>query len=739
MKQILITVCLALLLPAYINAQLLTEVEKSPDCVKIFDKGKRVRSNQGMAINGNYIFNFLDGGGCQVFDIRKSGEVPIAEFQLESAQKDNHTNQVNFGSLTLPGAAAPLAYITVGKVGVPIEFTCYVESFRRKGKRWSSELVQKITLDTTGFGRHDILRIFGAPSWLVDRKRNELWVFSALKRTILKTTKEPFNNKYIALKFRIPALEEGKEVKLGYKDVLDQRIFEFDTYVTQGGCADDGKLYYSFGFGNSHNAAHPSKIRVYDTDRRVISSRYDLDTEIPEECECISIPGDGYMYINTNSSNIYRIPLKEDIFPDIEEDPLTLLRKFPEMTSGIYWIPSMNFPEERTVPVNYEPYYIGACGKVGMRYLDDAETLSLLKDYFIKADSLGILTPLGNVAKDRFNMIFPSIASNIGALTQGGMQQWRSNARRSVENYPEIFSDNLYVDLESDDMTSLALSLANFDIGLREVMPKIDARMHIGSEGNKLHKGFNDDIRGKTCIGVTKNMQGVSSPLWLDFARKKIDGKAFVSRIMTDIDAMEMSEDDLVELEYAFFKLHCNARSLDMPMLFDDLFTEDEILAWWEVDNFKYLNEGVDHSSCPKTLPEEGSRILDKMLNTAEDHLRNVDGKGFNLRIVDDGDFLDLLIALDADRWGEETNDWENVKDLRKTYLVPAASMLCMNFYRNSNRPDDDILVKVLLNEKSLRLPLAEISDRCYRWTDFYTFYKDLVAKRRLQQEYRGI
>ena len=84
---------------------------------------------------------------------------------------------------------------------------------------------------------------------MVDRERNSLWVFSARKRTVRKVTRNAYENQYVATRFSVPLLSEGKEIILGVNDIEDQVVFPFDTWFTQAGCVHDGKIYYCFGLG----------------------------------------------------------------------------------------------------------------------------------------------------------------------------------------------------------------------------------------------------------------------------------------------------------------------------------------------------------------------------------------------------------------------------------------------------------------------------------------------------------
>jgi hypothetical protein len=47
-------------------------------------------------------------------------------------------------------------------------------------------------------------------------------------------------------------------------------------------------------------------------------------------------------------------------------------------------------------------------------------------------------------------------------------------------------------------------------------------------------------------------------------------------------------------------------------------------------------------------------------------------------------------------------------------------------FYRHKR--SGEVLVKALLNENEVTLPLAGDKAPYYKWTDFYTYYSDIVS-----------
>ena len=137
---------------------------------------------------------------------------------------------------------------------------------------------QTIELDGSSGGRKGMSPIFGAPR-LVDRERGFIWIFSARKRTVAKVTKHAWENQYVATKFAYRQLSEGAKVRLDENDILDQVVFPYEVWFTQAGCMHDGKIYFCFGVGKQDDN-RPSCIRVYDTDRRTITARYNVQEQV---------------------------------------------------------------------------------------------------------------------------------------------------------------------------------------------------------------------------------------------------------------------------------------------------------------------------------------------------------------------------------------------------------------------------------------------------------------------------
>lgn len=158
-------------------------------------------SAQGMAIWGDNAYLMSDGGRCRVYNL-KSARV-TNEFMLASAAKDNHVNNACFGKAYGTENGTPLLYITECKN----LFRCFVERI----ESGSSRLVQEIQAQEKG-------KVQKVLVWVIDAENNFLYGITrnGKKLDSIGTVTNTIT------KYRLPKTEEGKEIVLNEKDVLDR-------------------------------------------------------------------------------------------------------------------------------------------------------------------------------------------------------------------------------------------------------------------------------------------------------------------------------------------------------------------------------------------------------------------------------------------------------------------------------------------------------------------------------------
>lgn len=714
----------ALLLPLSGSAQLYIDTVKDVDAQIFIPKQRYARAQQGMEIYNDLIFSIEDGGHVNVYDFKTADPKPIAMFELASSQKDNHANNASFGIETKKGATYPLLYISVGKPGNAIDLTCFVESITKKGKKFSSELVQKIVLDINGWSEAGYVPIFGAPSWMVDQKRGELWVFSARKRTTPKITLNDWENQYVATRFRVPALSEGFEVNLNADDILEQVVLPYDTGFTQAGDVYDGMLFYGFGVGKQ-DPARPSRIRIYDLDKRVIAARYNVQEELPLEIEDIKYY-DGYIYVNNNTSpkktatppSIYKLAMPSPV-PE-PTNPVEELRQCPEKAGGVYFVADLSAKDITSAPDGFKPFYINGYFRHGARQIDDPVTYPRIYGCMENAYASGNLTPFGLEMYKRLAGMKKNLYFHEGDLTQIGYRQLRDMGKRMVDNYPLVFEDDAYLKAEATNVLRVSASMQSFVQGVTSRRPDLEWA-EIDNSKSHLSDIHPYGTQCPTKKPIDVRMYSHDSPwyrLYSEYRASRINPDDFLNRMFINAEAVK-AEYEPYDLVWRFWLMACVQQCLDRNVPMWDLFTEEEILAWTEVENYCfYLQKSKDESNFGRGWGLAAYTLRHILEESAKDI--RLGRHGVNLNFGHDGTVTCLLVNLDADNWGKTVDSPDKVYDIWQNWNIPMGSNVQFIFYRND---DGEIILKVMHNEKDVTLPVKEYADGFYRWEDFYSYY----------------
>lgn len=249
-------------------------------------KGK---SAQGMAIWGDNAFLFNDGGHCRVLNLM-SGKVQ-REFDLASAGGKTHVNAACFGLELTNGSTIPVIYIS--EYNSPSR--CFVESIGES----ANTLVQTIQAQENG-------KVMFVQSWIVDGKERSLY---AIARTAAPKG-EKNSSKVRIIKYRLPLLNEGKEIILSEKDIQDSFYVEFAS-GTQGGVIKGKYLYLPTGLQESSRGQFNAEraIQVIDLKKKILVKRVDLTyitTNEPEDLDFYK--GKALLYCG-QEGGIYQVKL----------------------------------------------------------------------------------------------------------------------------------------------------------------------------------------------------------------------------------------------------------------------------------------------------------------------------------------------------------------------------------------------------------------------------------------------
>ena len=381
-------------------------------------------------------------------------------------------------------------------------------------------------------------------------------------------------------------------------------------------------------------------------------------------------------------------------------------------------------PEHRQLtpsPEGKYPFYISHYGRYGSRYLLQKEAYEVPCDVLAAADKAGKLTPKGRGVKQRLDRIRSDAHERWGELTPLGARQQQLIAHRMVERFPEVFEDHAPVEARSTTVTRCILSMEQFLIQLARMRPRL-AISHNASRRDA-HDLSRPDLHPQD-----GRMDAATQAAYDQFAMRHKKYDRLMRTLFNDM-AYVRQHVDASRLANHLFRLAGSLHNTELRLRVTlyDLFTDSELYHYWTKENaWWYVNYGACTLNGSQQ-PFAQRNLLHRLISDADSCLQ-LDKPGVQLRFGLETDILPLACLMDINHWGLATHRLEKLgKQGWATYrIIPAAANLQLIFYRSS--PDDsDVWVKVLYNEDEATLPLPDDHAPYYRWSDFRTYYLNLL------------
>jgi len=146
-----------------------------------------------------------------------------------------------------------------------------------------------------------------------------------------------------------------------------------------------------------------------------------------------------------------------------------------------------------------------------------------------------------------------------------------------------------------------------------------------------------------------------------------------------------------------------------------NILTDADIVQNWESSNLGSYSWvfGDQYRTIP--ILRDFIRKADAALDGTSDHLAD-------FRFGHDSYIGPLTVLMGLDGADLDPEDPYAVKDCYQNWKTCKASNIQLIFYRNRRNPDD-VLVKCLLNEREVTLPIKTDNFPYYKWSDLRDFY----------------
>lgn len=403
----------------------------------------------------------------------------------------------------------------------------------------------------------------------------------------------------------------------------------------------------------------------------------------------------------------------------------SIIKHDKNFAAGSYGIYSDSYlPQQTPAPQGYEPFYISHYGRHGSRYVSDMKVYTQPYQILHKADSLGKLTAVGQMALREMRQNLTDAEGRWGDLTGIGKRQQRNIAHRMIENFPQIFSDGAFVDAHSTIVNRCVFSMGTAVLQLVKERPSLQVTMS-NSYGdmwymNHQNKELRDSIMGRR-----------AGKAFTKFTHLNWNRKRLMSLLFNDSVYVRQHVDVRWTAYYlakaALMQRNTHRYKEPNPLL--ELFTDEDLHLFWQIENaHSYIHSGFCKLNGAK-MPYLQVYLLRQIIKEA-DSIINSSRHGASLRFGHETVLLPLVCLMGINGYDLQTDNLQELeaKGWWASLVYPMAGNLQIIFYRK-NAEDRNPLIKVLLNEKEAVLPLPSDLAPYYRWSDFRNFYLQRVAE----------
>lgn len=373
-------------------------------------------------------------------------------------------------------------------------------------------------------------------------------------------------------------------------------------------------------------------------------------------------------------------------------------------------------------PKGYEPFYMSHYGRHGSRWLigegDYTTPLNILRE----AHTAGKLTAEGEAVLKKLEDFHPTTVKRLGELTTVGERQHHGIGSRLARNFPEIFkTKNVAIDARSTVVIRCILSMEAECEELAAANPT--ARIHNDvSESLQyyLNQGWSDRLRQASRNG--RKVRGAYE--------HKYSHPERLMKVLFNDQSYVYDNIRASSLMRQLFEIASNMQSHDTDIELYSLFTDEEIYDQWRMRNIGWY---LDYAAAPQTgaiMQFSQLNLLKNIIETADTIVDNSKAHTpqATLRFGHEVCVMPLACLLELGNCGAQVENLDTLDNVWRNYRIfPMACNVQLVFYRPKKGKTGDILVKALLNEREMTLPVQPVSSPYYRWADLRQYYLDKI------------
>lgn len=398
----------------------------------------------------------------------------------------------------------------------------------------------------------------------------------------------------------------------------------------------------------------------------------------------------------------------------------------PGKAGGVYYVYTYDNPARTPAPAGYEPFYISHYGRHGSRWLLRPSEYSKALALFDKAAEAGALTAFGQDVHRRIRQATEDAEGRVGDLTALGAEQHCQIAQRMFESYPEVFRGAAHVDARSTIVVRCVLSMAAFCGRLQQLNPALDFTRTANLRTTRILNFFNTQATpdlDEAYVELTKSARWKAAEG--AFRASRLHPERLKARLFSDTEyAARVDGAQLMQQLWAFT---VNEQDTRNGIRFDDVLTPDELYAVWECLNYGYYQQRGPGELNRGYATHYATVLLEDIVARADSALRQ-GAPAADLRFGHDGNLMPLVTLMRLEGCYEETDDPDRIAEVWQDFRIsPMAANVQLIFYRKKG--SDEVLVKLLHNEREVLVPLASDTAPYYRWDDLRNYFRERIEQ----------
>lgn len=378
-------------------------------------------------------------------------------------------------------------------------------------------------------------------------------------------------------------------------------------------------------------------------------------------------------------------------------------------------------------PEGFAPVYLTQYARHGSRWQINPKGYEEPRALLRREHEKGNLTAVGERAFSVVDSVARMAYKRYGELTPLGARQHHEIARRTFERYPDVFRKGAAIDARSTVVIRCILSMMAECLEYQTLAPHLTFRAD-ASEHDMHYMNHNTDsvLRAlRRAPKVRKAQAEVHDRL---IHPDRLTGVLFKdTTVVSGLPKYVLFKD--------LYNIARNMQSLDTDLELFSLFTDRELYELWAEDNWSWY---VNYAYSPLTdyrMPHTQLPLLKDFITKADSCLR-LPVPGATLRFGHEVVVLPLAVLMELGNTGYRTSDPLTLDEHWRNYRIfPMGSNIQWVFYRNDK---GETLVKALLNEEEVTLPVQSRTAPYYRWEDVRSYYlRKITEAERTEKEHR--